>query len=215
MKNRSKRNFWILLGAVPFNFMVYSGGRAVAENAMHFNLTTPIDNIIPLLSWTALIYWGLALPFWIINYCLCTLYDKKGGLRFIFSHYLGEIVCFIIFVLFPTTMIRPEIEISTFSDRLLMLVYYFDKPDNLMPSIHCFVSWLCWIGVRKNRLFTRWYRIFSFLAAIAICISTMTVKQHVIADVVVGILLAELSYYIAGYMKHTFILRSKISDSDR
>ena len=36
--------------------------------------------------------------------------------------------------------------------------------------------------------------------AILVCISTLTVKQHVIADVPAGILLAELSYCLSGIL---------------
>lgn len=39
------------------------------------------------------------------------------------------------------------------------------------------------------------------MAAAAVCLSTMTTRQHVIADVAGGILLAEGCYYVAGYPK--------------
>ena len=95
-------------------------------------------------------------------------------------------------------MVRPEIEGTTVFDWLLRLTYFFDAADNLFPSIHCFVSWLCWIGVRGKKEIPKWYRIVSLLMAVFICISTLTVKQHVIADVPAGIALAELSYFLSG-----------------
>lgn len=198
MNNKKKITTLLLVGAVPFSFLVYQGGRFIARDLPHIDLTSILDAYIPVLSWTVFIYWGIAVPFWIINHCLCAYYDKYDSQRFIISHYLGHAVCFLVFVLFPTTMQRPKIVDSTIFDRLLVLVYQNDRPDNLLPSIHCFSSWLCWIGTRRNPQIPRWYQLASFLIAIAICLSTLTVKQHVIADVFAGILLAELSYYIAG-----------------
>lgn len=70
-------------------------------------------------------------------------------------------------------------------------------PDNLFPSIHCLVSWLCWIGLRNQKQIKTGYKIFSFLMAIAICICTLTTKQHVIVDVIAAVGLAEVSYLIS------------------
>ena len=200
MRKKINLNVILLLFAAPFNFTVYGVGRMLAANSPHFNITSPLDRYIPLIPWTILIYWVLGFALWIINYTIGTLRNVDGR-RFIVSHYLGEIVCFVVFVLFPTTMDRPEIQVSTIFDRLLALTYQVDKADNLLPSIHCYASWLCWIAVRKNPYVSRWYRFFSLASAVAICISTMTVKQHVIVDVITGIGLAELSYFVAGKIR--------------
>ena len=77
-------------------------------------------------------------------------------------------------------------------------LYSIDSPENLLPSLHCYISWLCWIGTRKNSHIPKWYQYTSLAIAVAICISTLTVKQHVFADLVTGVLLAELSYLAAG-----------------
>ncbi len=197
MKNNAKQSGLLLSTAALFNCLIYYGGRQFARTLPRFNLTTSFDNSIPFLPWTIIIYSGAYL-FWIVNYCLSTVYDKSGGDRFIVSHFIGEVICFILFILLPTTMIRPEITGESVFYDLLRLVYRLDSPDNLLPSIHCFASWLCWIGVRKNSFVPRWYQYTSLLAALAICLSTLTVKQHVIVDVIAGILLAEISYHIAG-----------------
>ena len=55
-------------------------------------------------------------------------------------------------------------------------------------------SWFCYIGIRGKKEIPKGYRIFSCLMAVAVFISTLTTKQHVLYDVVSGMLLAELSY---------------------
>lgn len=190
MKNKNVRAFVLLCSAALFNFLVYIGSKYITADSYHYNFQLPFEDAIPLLPWTILIYWGAYL-FWIVNYCISTLYDKKDGDRFILSHFLGEIVCFLFFVLLPTTIVRPEIKGSSVFDHMLRITYEVDSPDNLLPSIHCYVSWLCFIGVRKKAYIPRWYQIASLVIAAAICISTLTVKQHVAIDVAAGILLAE------------------------
>ncbi len=192
-----------ILIAAAYNSLVYSAGRLISRGFYHHNLSTKLDDIIPFIPWTILIYWGCAV-FWGINYYLGIRYDKTGGRRFITAHFVGETICFILFVLFPTTMERPVIGDAEGLLSIVELTYRMDSADNLLPSIHCFVSYLCWIGIRGNSEIPKWYRTVSFIIALSVCISTLTVKQHVIADVISGILLAELSYFISSRLKSSF-----------
>lgn len=43
--------------------------------------------------------------------------------------------------------------------------------------------------------------LFSLISAISVCISTLTTRQHVIADAVSGILIAEFAYFVCAYPK--------------
>ena len=76
-------------------------------------------------------------------------------------------------------------------------LYGTDAADNLLPSIHCFVSWMCFIGVRNSPKVPSWWKEASFAIAIAICVSTLTTKQHILIDVFSGVLLAEICYALA------------------
>lgn len=89
-------------------------------------------------------------------------------------------------------------EIRWSVDMSEVLLYQMDAADNLFPSIHCLNSWFCYIAVRSRREIPRWYQRFSFWAALAVFVSTLTTKQHVIADVIGGALLAEVTWQIAG-----------------
>ena len=89
---------------------------------------------------------------------------------------------------------RPEVTGRSVWDVLMRFLYRVDTADNLFPSIHCLTSWFCYIGIRGKKEIPKGYRIFSCLMAVAVFISTLTTKQHVLYDVVSGMLLAELSY---------------------
>ena len=198
MKSKlSSHQIKLLIGAFIINCAAFFGGRLIAHSFRHYCLVTPWDLNIPLLPWTALIYYGCFL-FWAVNYCISVKVDRDNGYRFFGAHCIGEAVSFLCFVFFPTSMVRPEIEGTSVFDWILRLTYLCDAADNLFPSLHCFVSWLCWIGVRGKKEIPKWYRIVSLLIAVSVCISTLTMKQHVIADVPSGVLLAELSYFLSG-----------------
>ena len=100
----------------------------------------------------------------------------------------------------PTTNVRPTFDINSSSTWLMSFLYNIDKPTNLFPSIHCLVSWFCYIGIRKNKSIPLWYRTFTMFFAIAIMVSTQVTKQHYIYDVIGGVLIAEITYYISNHI---------------
>lgn len=183
-----------------WNEIVYLGARWIASSWHHYDMTSIVDRLVPFMPWTVSIYFGCYL-FWCINYFLCAAQNPADRDRFFCADVLSKGICLLFFLMIPTTNVRPEITGGTIWDSLMKLLYQMDAADNLFPSIHCLVSWLCWIGVRKRKNLSVIYRYFSLAAAVAVCISTLTTRQHVLADVVGGILLAEISYYAAGFPK--------------
>ena len=73
-----------------------------------------------------------------------------------------------------------------------------DAADNLFPSIHCLVSWLCYIGIRGNKKSTAvdTYNLL-YLRYSSIHIHIDYTKQHVIYDVVAGVALVEVTYRVS------------------
>lgn len=183
-----------------WNEAVYIGARLIAQSWHHYDMTTWVDGLVPFLPWTVSIYFGCYL-FWCVNYYISASHSKARRDRFLCADVLSKGVCLILFLLIPTTNVRPEITGDTLWDNLMRLLYQIDAADNLFPSIHCLVSWLCWVGIRTRKDIPAIYRHFSLAAAIAICISTVTTRQHAIADVFGGIVLAEGCYFIAGFPK--------------
>jgi len=192
----------VVMLAVAFlwNGGVYVAARLIAGEWHHYDMTTSVDKMIPFLPWTVAIYFGCYI-FWGINYYMCSMQEEHKRNRFFTADALAKVICFVIFIAIPTTNIRPEITDTGIWGFLMNFLYQVDSADNLFPSIHCLVSWLCWVGIRKETSVPKVYRIFSLLMAIAVCISTLTTYQHVIVDVIGGVLLAELVYYLAGSSK--------------
>ena len=199
MTRRNTPKVWLLpLGAVVWNQMVYYGGNLLAQNFPHRNLELPVDRLIPVLPWTVAVYLGCFL-FWAALYLLFAGQDRPLAYRFYCADFLAKGVCLVFFLLLPTTNLRPALPDAGLWERLVLFVYRVDDPTNLFPSIHCLVSWLCFIGARHDRRFPPWAVGLTGLGAAAICLSTLTTRQHVAVDVVGGILLAECAYRAAGH----------------
>lgn len=183
--------------AVLMNQPFYQGGRLLSFWLPHHSLSLPLDEQIPLLPWTLSVYVG-CFAFWLWQYYLCARQERQESDRFFAAGILAKCLCLLIFVLFPTRMERPEPTGDGFWTRMLRLMYWIDSPDNLFPSLHCILAWLCWIGVRGKKRFPFAYRAFSLIAALLVFTSTLTIKQHVILDVAGGVAVAELGYWLAG-----------------
>ena len=97
-----------LLLALLWNSLAYNGARWIASGRYHYNIETVLDERIPFIPWTLVIYFGCYL-FWGINYILIAGQEKESVYRFFTADAISRIVCFCFFVLFPTTNTRPEI----------------------------------------------------------------------------------------------------------
>ncbi len=186
---------WPLVGCFVLNCLVYWFTQWLMADAYHYDLTLPVDRKLPVAPWWVSIY-ILSYGFWALNYILIGRQSRKACYRLAFADYISKIVCGVIFALLPTTNVRPVLG-DGFWDMMLGLIYKMDSPTNLFPSIHCLVSWLCYIGLRGTKVPT-WYKLFSLAFAIAICASTQFTKQHYIVDVAGGLVLAEAAFWASS-----------------
>lgn len=189
-----------LLFALLWNLSAYYGGRLAAQGRLHHLVAFPLDDVIPFLPWTVSIYL-LSYLFWAVNYLLAARRGRDFADRYFFADFLVRCVCFLFFTLLPTTNLRPEVTGGGLWNGLMRLLYQMDAADNLFPSIHCAASMLCVLAVAGDQKAPLWYRGFSGVFAAAVFVSTMTTKQHVLVDVLGGILLALLCYWLAGRLR--------------
>lgn len=187
-----------LLCCFALNMIVYSGTMVLCKDWYHYDFTTSLDNAIPLVPEWMYIYFGCYI-FWIINYILVARihHDNKPMFyRFIITDMTSRLVCAVFFILLPTTNVRPEVTTDGFSSWMLRFLYNIDQPANLFPSIHCLVSWLCFVGIRKSERVSVWYKAFSCVVALLVVLSTQFTKQHYWVDTISGIAIAEILFWI-------------------
>ena len=178
-----------------FNCLVYSGSRMIAGGWYHHNIETGVDRSIPFVPEFLVIYFGCYV-FWAVNYILIARQDRRSVYQFFTGDFISRCVCLVSFLAFPTTNTRPLITGSGLWNQAALWLYSIDAADNLFPSIHCLVSWFCYLGIRGRKEIPRWYQRMSMVIAVLVFASTLLTKQHVIVDVAGGILLAEFCFFI-------------------
>lgn len=187
--------------AAPVEALIFSTGLFTFAKLLcfwrpHLDMSLRWDALIPFLPWTVSIYVGTFVFWYVMLVVISTgpVYERE---RLFCAFHLNALISFLIFILLPTTNVRPELTGGSLWNWIMGIVYGVDTPENLFPSLHCSVAWLCWIGVRGRKDLPRWLSPLALLIAAAICCSTLTTKQHVIVDVPSGILLAELCWQAA------------------
>ena len=83
-------------------------------------------------------------------------------------------------------------------ESAVIWLYSIDAADNLFPSIHCLVSWFCFLGIRGRQEIPKWYQYLSCVIAVCVFLSTLMTKQHVVWDVAGGVILAQICFTVSG-----------------
>lgn len=185
----------LLSGALIGYFLVgYFGvGWLATDPARARSLATPLDDAIPFLPGSVVVYWSI-LPMALLP--IFVLRDPRLFRRVAIAYAAAITVSLAVFVAFPVTSagIRVMTEAtaaSGFVGWLLRLLHTLDPPLNLFPSLHLALATLSALAVR---------RVNPTLGALAlawtacIAVSVCTTKQHFVADVIAGVALGALAY---------------------
>ena len=177
--------------SIASNFVFYSVPMALCGELRHFDFTLAFDRAVPVLPVFTPIYLSFFIV-WLVNFILVGYQGKEAFYRFLTADFMGRLVCTAFFVLLPTTNVRPVVENSDVFCRLLNgVVYGHDEATNLFPSVHCYVSWLCFLGVSaKKSPLPKWYQAVVCVYVCLILVATQVLKQHVIVDLIAAVLLA-------------------------
>ncbi|HEU5186858.1 MAG TPA: phosphatase PAP2 family protein [Gemmatimonadaceae bacterium] len=152
----------------------------------------PWDRAVPLQPTWALIYGALylfliALPVFVVR--------QEEHIRRTFWAYLAVwITAYACFLVYPTVAPRPGSVVGDgFAVWGLRFLYEADPPYNCFPSLHVAHSFVS--ALTCSRLHRR-LGLAALLCATLVAVSTLFTRQHYIADVIAGILLAFAAYVI-------------------
>ena len=181
---------------------------AIAVYALYYPFTqyalslTPVDvshwvdHALPLSPWWIIIY---AMIYPAAMTPICIVRDPIVLRRVICAYLLLEVITLTLFIMVPVHMtIRPGIEsisADSFVEWGLKLCYWIDHPTCCFPSLHVATAMLAGLTCRRVHPVAG---IIMISIAIAISLSTLLVKQHFIADVILGATLA----FIADHLAH-------------
>lgn len=185
-----------LLAALIFNCLTFWGTRLLTRGAVHYDLTTALDRAIPFVPAFIAVY-VLAFVQWVAGYIVICRESPERCYRVMSGEIVTKLACFVLFLVLPTVMTRPEVTGTDIFSRLTGLIYALDTPDNLFPSIHCVESWICFRGTLGGKGIPRWYKAAMLVFTLLVFASVLFVKQHLAADVLGGLVLAELGQLAA------------------
>ena len=173
--------------------------RRVAFGTLHAP-ELPWDRAVPLQPTWALVYGALYL--FLIALPVLVVREEQHIRRTFWAYLAVWITAYVSFLLYPTVAPRPDNVVGEgFAVWGLRSLYDADPPYNCFPSLHVAHSFVS--ALTCYRLHRR-LGLAALLCASLVAASTLFTKQHYVADVVAGIVLAAAAYavFLRGYPRH-------------
>ncbi len=193
----------LLVSMVPFYLWIAVQARGGSVHAPAMVL----DDVLPLVPAAALVY-GALYAFLIVLPVLIVQQDELIR-RTVWAYLTVWSVAYVCFLVYPTVAPRPATVTGTgFAVWGLQFLYDADPPFNCFPSLHVahsFVSALACHRVNRQLGFI------AIMCASVVALSTLLTKQHYVADVGSGVLLA----YAAHRLFHRGHARMSVPEFDR
>lgn len=179
----------LFLAIVLFFFAVYPliNEYTVGHDAEAHILYTYYDGIMPFVPAFIIPYMsGFVMPMFLYFFIKDKIFFRRAAL----SYFIMMCIAYATYILYPVTVIiRPESMKSIFAP-VFQLFYPFDPPYNAFPSLHVAMPLLAaMIVFHYNKKY--WWML---VWAAGIILSTFFVKQHYLADVAAGLILAIGAY---------------------
>ena len=150
------------------------------------NLRTPLDAALPVVRPFVIPYVSLN-PVVYFTLIVFLLFRTKVFHSASLAMITAFLVSYLFYFFLQTEVIRPVLTGTDLFTRMIQGVYATDNPFNDFPSLHTSISTL---------LAIHWFRLdrrFGYVAAfwtVLIVASTILIKQHYVADLIAGLLLA-------------------------
>lgn len=125
----------------------------------------------------------------------------KNNLKIFYQTIISIILSFIsstiIFIVYPTTIIRPTVDsYNSLTSFVTYLTFKADTPVNCFPSNHCILCFIMIFSVLSLKNFNRKYKLLIVFGNFIIILSTLFTKQHVMYDILGSLIIAVISFYI-------------------
>jgi hypothetical protein len=140
--------------------------------------------LVPFLPWTVWIY----LLFFPLLVVAGVLVPAERWIRLVLAWAMASLATWILVCIVPVTFARPDpAALGELHAWVFGLVHGLDNAHVTFPCLHAAVIWIAWLALRDRgaRL-----EAVGFVLAVAITLSTMTTRQHLVTDNVAGLALA-------------------------
>ncbi len=165
------------------------------------NLRTPLDAVLPVVRPFVIPYVSLN-PLVYFTLIVFLLFRTKVFQSACLAMITAWFVSYFFYFFLQTEVIRPVLAGTDLFTRMIQGVYATDNPYNDFPSLHTSISTI--LAIHWFR-FDRRAGIVATVWTALIVASTVLIKQHYLADLVAGLLLA----FSASYLYIKLILQRK------
>jgi membrane-associated phospholipid phosphatase len=215
---RDRRLFWsaaiYAISTSVYFMIVYNGCNWIASKRLHVGtLFFQWERHIPFVPAAIFPYMSIDLFFFFSPWLCRSPAELKAHARRLFLAITLSAGCFL---LFPLTMGMTHPNVAGISGKLFSLLAGFDKPFNLVPSLHIAILCILWViysrhtrGILRLAIQT-WF--------VLIVISTLLTYQHHLVDLVGGYILGVLCFYLipdhpsaGGSIRTAFFSRERIN----
>ena len=195
-------------------FITYFGNQFYAEltgsiGTDYSYIFKNFNDIVPFLDWSIYPY-IIAYPVWVLSVFLIAYHSKDNFYNLIGLVTVSFFICGVWWLFFQSDVeswrvtsglflngnyLTPRTDLN-FTESIVMWIYQSAGPRNALPSMHTLISWICIIGVRRDKSIPKGYVIITWVINLAIIISTQTTKQHYIIDLIAAMIIAETTYWL-------------------
>ena len=141
-------------------------------------------------------------PFIILSTFVIYKYDKVNYKYLIASMILSTFMAHVTFLIYPSMVIRPTIEVNNLTDWLLDFTYKTDTPAvNCLPSVHAIYCFATSYFILKSKEIKNNKKVIFGLFSFLIVLSTVFIKQHVIEDVFLSLVYTIIVLLIVYFNK--------------
>ena len=151
-------------------------------------------------------FYDLWYPFILINTFIIYKSDIKLFYTLIATMLTGALLSHITFLVYPSMVVRPIIEVKSFTDFILDFTYKTDTPPvNCLPSMHCVYCFVTSYYIIKCKNININKRLAIITFSFLIVLSTLFIKQHIIEDVILSFIYTIISILLVYHNKEKII----------
>ena len=152
-------------------------------------------------------------PFVLLTAFIIYRHDKSTYFTLIITMLISALIAHITFLIYPTMVLRPDIEVKSLTDWAVYMTYKSDTPAvNCLPSVHCLYCFVLSYYTIVCKNLKNKYKVIILIYSLLIILSTLFIRQHIIEDTILSliysIILIPIAYLIKDKIKNFKIFQS-------
>lgn len=188
---------WMLLLGAMFVHGYRWSNQWAASQAHTYSLHGGWDDAVPFWAWTIWPYLALNLLY-PLTFFLCP--TRLALRRHALAIALVQAACLLAFVCWPTGNVRVLPQPAGVNGLLFAQLRAFEAPFNMAPSLHAAVLVLVWqVWRRWLQGAAAWRGLWHAVCGLVL-LSTLTTWQHDLLDVLAGLLLGALAWWVTQFV---------------